>query len=127
MSCFKRSSNNSIAKPCTRGCAAAPQGAQWSSNRCSDNRRSNPWIDGDRGATLTKHDRLVHHRSLADENVLLARRQNDAQRWGSEQRWDSGQRWDNEQWWNNARRYRDDPRDWRRADPTYIWGGRRYD
>src|SRR5258708_1809974 len=54
------------------------KGAQWSSNRCSDNRRCNPWVDGDRGATLTKHDRLVHHRSLADENVLLARRQNDA-------------------------------------------------
>jgi penicillin-binding protein 1A len=48
------------------------------------------------------------------------------QRWGSEQRWDSGQR-DNEQRWNNARRYRDDQREWRRADPTYIWGGRRYD
>jgi penicillin-binding protein 1A len=49
------------------------------------------------------------------------------QRWGSEQRWDSGQRWDNEQRWNNARQYRDDQRDWRRADPTYIWGGHRYD
>jgi hypothetical protein len=54
------------------------KGAQWPSNRCSDNRRSNPWVDGHRGATLTKHDRLVHHHSLADENVLLARRQNDA-------------------------------------------------
>jgi penicillin-binding protein 1A len=49
------------------------------------------------------------------------------QRWGSEQRWDSGQRWDNEQRWNNARQYPDNHRDWRRADPTYIWGGNRYD
>src|SRR5262249_85766 len=29
-------------------------------------------------ATLTKHDRLVHDHGLADEDVLLARRQNDA-------------------------------------------------
>src|SRR5262249_31414927 len=54
------------------------KGAEWSSNGCSDNRRSNPWVDREHGATLTKHHRLVHHRSLADENVLLARRQNDA-------------------------------------------------
>src|SRR5262249_19706968 len=49
------------------------KGAEWSSNGCSDNRRSNPWVDREHGATLTKHHRLVHHRSLADENVLLAR------------------------------------------------------
>jgi penicillin-binding protein 1A len=54
-------------------------------------------------------------------------RADNIQRWGSEQRWDSGQRWDNEQRWNNVRRYRDDQRDWRRADPTYIWGGHRHD
>jgi len=29
--------------------------------------------------------------------------------------------------WNNARRYRDYQSDRRRADPTYIWGGHRYD
>jgi hypothetical protein len=27
--------------------------AEWSSNCCCDNRWSNPWVDGDRGATLT--------------------------------------------------------------------------
>src|SRR5262249_45494819 len=54
------------------------KGAEWPSNGCSDNRRSNPWVDREHGATLTQYDRLVHHRSLADEDVLLARRQNDA-------------------------------------------------
>jgi hypothetical protein len=59
--------------------------AEWSSNCCCDNRWSNPWVDGDRGATLTPYDRLVHHNSLVDENVLLARRQNDAHETGCDE------------------------------------------
>src|SRR5262249_21596803 len=52
--------------------------AEWPSNGSCDNRRSNPRIDREHGAALAQYDRLVHHRSLADEDVLLARRQNDA-------------------------------------------------
>src|SRR5262249_33322766 len=54
------------------------KGAEWPSNGCSDNRRSNPWVDREHGATLTQYDRLVHDHGLADQDVLLARRQNDA-------------------------------------------------
>jgi hypothetical protein len=61
------------------------KGAEWSCNCCCDNRWSNPWVDGDRGATLTHYDRLVHHNSLVDENVLLARRQNDAHETGCDE------------------------------------------
>jgi hypothetical protein len=60
-------------------------GAEWSSNGCCYNRRSNPWIDCDRLATLTKHDRLVHDHGLADEDFLLARRQNDAHETGCDE------------------------------------------
>src|SRR5262249_51237146 len=54
------------------------KGAEWPSNGCGDNRRSDPRIDREDWATLTNHDRLVHDHGVADEDVLLARRQNDA-------------------------------------------------
>jgi penicillin-binding protein 1A len=99
--------------------------------------------DGDESISRDKRDRGLSASGNSSERAYTAEygwsgdlwrrapewdsRWDNIQRWGSEQRWDSGQRWDNEQRWNNARQYRDDRRDWRRADPTYIWGGHRYD
>jgi membrane carboxypeptidase/penicillin-binding protein len=100
--------------------------------------------DGDESISRDKRDRELSASANSSERAYAAEygwpgdlwrrapewdsRADNIQRWGSEQRWDNnGQRWDNEQRWNNARRYRDDQRDWRRTDPTYIWGGHRYD